>query len=49
MRLDLSSQRIGSDPKMLVSLFRGRTRIALAANAAHFDDLAKQRARVERS
>ena len=47
MRLYLSSQRIGNDPEMLVSLFRGRTRIALIANAAYLDDLAKQRARVE--
>lgn len=47
MRLYLSSQRIGDDPQVLVDLFRGRTRIALVANAAYLDDLAKQRDRVE--
>ena len=47
MRLYLSSQRIGDTPELLVDLFHGRTRIALIANAAYLDDLAKQRARVE--
>lgn len=47
MRLYLSSQRVGSTPEELVKLFTSRTRIALIANGAYLDDLAKQRDRVD--
>lgn len=47
MRLYLSSQRVGSTPEELVRLFSSGTRIALIANGAYVDDLAKQRERVD--
>jgi len=47
MRLYLSSQRVGNTPDELIKLFTGGTRIALIANGAYVDDLAKRRDRVE--
>lgn len=47
MRLYLSSQRVGNTPEELIKLFNGGTRIAVIANGAYLDDLAKQRDRVE--
>ena len=46
MRLYLSSERVGSTPEDLISLFDDGRRIALIANGSYLDDLAKQRERV---
>jgi dipeptidase E len=48
MRLYLSSHRLGTAPQELVSLLRGKTRIAVIANAADDIEPAKRRDRVER-
>lgn len=48
MRLYLSSQRLGTAPEALVGLLRGKTRIAVIANAADGIDPDKRLSRVKR-